>query len=203
VTAPERTACIQCDLPLSVRALGNGERARCPRCRHTIAAGSERRFDSALAFAVAATVFLILANAYPFLRMQSSGLESVMTLPGTALELHRQGYLLLAVIVLSAIVVIPTAMLLAIFSLALPLRSGRRQPWLVGAGRFLFAMSPWAMVEVFIIGVIVSLVKIGSLATVILGTSFWSYVGFAICFTAALSYLDRFSVWREIEAARP
>jgi paraquat-inducible protein A len=55
------------------------------------------------------------------------------------------------------------------------------------------------MVEVFIIGVIVSLVKIGHMAHVILGASFWSYVGFAICFTAALSGLDRLSVWREIE----
>jgi paraquat-inducible protein A len=57
------------------------------------------------------------------------------------------------------------------------------------------------MVEVFVIGVLVSLVKIGAMATVILGISFWSYVGFAICFTATLSSLDRFQMWREIEAS--
>jgi len=162
----------------------------------------ENRFEKTLAYALGAAVFLLLANAFPFLQMRSSGIENIMTLPGTAVELHREGYTLLAGLVLSAIVFIPAAMLCAIVSLAVPLRHGRRHAWLVPAGRFVYAMSPWAMVEVFIIGVIVSLVKIGELAQVIVGTSFWSYIGFAICFTAALAHLDRLSVWREIEAVQ-
>jgi paraquat-inducible protein A len=59
------------------------------------------------------------------------------------------------------------------------------------------------MVEVFVIGVLVSLVKIGAMATVVLGISFWAYVGFAVCFTASLSSLDRLQMWREIEACVP
>ena len=55
------------------------------------------------------------------------------------------------------------------------------------------------MVEVFVIGVIVSLVKLASLATVVLGISFWAYVGFSICLTAAMTSLDRAYVWDEIE----
>jgi paraquat-inducible protein A len=56
------------------------------------------------------------------------------------------------------------------------------------------------MVEVFIIGVIVSLVKIAAMATVELGISFWAYAGFAICFTLAISSLDRYQCWERIEA---
>jgi len=195
----ERTACIQCDIPLAVGDLGPGEKASCPRCGHVLATGAADRFDRALAFGVAAALFLALANSFPFLTMQASGLESTMTLPRTAVMLHEDGYTVLSVIVLGAIVVIPAFVLGAIFALAAPLRRARRRPWLVATGRFLFAVTPWAMVEVFIIGVIVSLVKIGHMAHVILGTSFWSYVAFSICFTAALSSLDRLSVWREIE----
>jgi paraquat-inducible protein A len=195
----ERTACIQCDIPLAIGDLEPGERARCPRCGHLLAAGAADRFDRALAFGLAAALLLWMANSFPFLSMQSSGLESVMTLPGTAVQLYRDGYVILAVLVLGAIAVVPALMLGAIFALAVPLRRGRSRPWLVPAGRFVFASSPWAMVEVFIIGVIVSLVKIGHMAHVILGASFWSYIGFAVCFTAALSSLDRISVWREIE----
>jgi paraquat-inducible protein A len=51
-----------------------------------------------------------------------------------------------------------------------------------------------------VIGVLVSLVKIASLATVVIGLSFWAYVGFVICFTASLASLDRFQMWSEIEA---
>jgi paraquat-inducible protein A len=196
---PERMACIQCDLPLAIVDPAPGEKACCPRCGHVLATGTAERFDRALALAVAAALLLVLANCFPFLSMQASGLESTMTLPRTALELHHDGYTVLSVLVLSAIVFVPALVLCTIFALAVPLRRGRTRPWLVSAGRFLFALSPWAMVEVFIIGVIVSLVKIGHMAHVILGASFWSYVAFSICFTAALSSLDRLSVWREIE----
>ena len=195
----ERTACIQCDIPLEIGLLEPGERARCPRCGYLLATGVADRFDRALALGIAAALLLALANAFPFLSMQASGLESVMTLPRTALMLHEDGYTLLAGLVLGAIAFVPELILCLVFALALPLRRGQPRPWLVPAGRLLFAMSPWAMVEVFIIGVIVSLVKIGHMAHVILGISFWSYVGFALCFTAALSSLDRFTVWREIE----
>ncbi len=55
------------------------------------------------------------------------------------------------------------------------------------------------MVEVFIIGVIVSLVKIAAMATVVLGISFWAYAGFSICFTLAIYNLDRYQCWERIE----
>ena len=53
---------------------------------------------------------------------------------------------------------------------------------------------------VFVIGVIVSLVKIMAMATVVLGISFWAYTAFAICFTLAVSNLDRYQCWEDIEA---
>ena len=46
----------------------------------------------------------------------------------------------------------------------------------------------------------VSLVKIGAMATVLLGVSFWAYIAFAICFIATLTNLDRVLMWRRIEA---
>jgi paraquat-inducible protein A len=55
------------------------------------------------------------------------------------------------------------------------------------------------MVEVFVIGVLVSLVKIGAMATVIRGISFWAYVMFAICFIATLTNIDRVQLWERIE----
>ena len=126
-----------------------------------------------------------------------------MTLPRTAVELNAQGYATLAVLVLGPIIGIPALMLAMILALLVPIRRRLRAPWLVPAGRLLFFLSPWSMVEVFVIGVLVSLVKIGAMATVVLGISFWAYVGFAVCFTASISNLDRLQIWREIEACSP
>jgi paraquat-inducible protein A len=195
----ERTACLHCDLPVTFGALRGGERAACPRCGHLLSSCTTGGLERSLAFALAALVLLALANAFPFLAFKASGLESVMTLPNTAVALYRDDYTSLAVVVLGLIVVIPALILGIIVALAVPLLGRRRAPWLVPAGRALFLLNSWSMVEVFVIGVIVSLVKIAEMATVILGVSFWSYVGFGICFVAALSSLDRLALWREIE----
>jgi paraquat-inducible protein A len=196
----ERIACIECDLILRIGELRGGQRAVCPRCDHLLTAPAPNGLTRSLAFALAACLLLVAANAFPFLSLKAKGLEQVMTLPGTAIELYQDGYATLAVLVLGPIVGVPALMLATLVALLVPIRRRRSAPWLVPAGRFLFLLSPWSMAEVFVIGVLVSLVKISAMASVVLGISFWAYVGFAVCFTASLSSLDRLEMWREIEA---
>ena len=195
----ERIACIECDLLVQVGELGEGQRAECPRCGNHLTAPAADGLTRTFAFALAACVLLVLANSFPFLSLKAKGLEQVMTLPRTAVQLYSDGYATLAVLVLGPIVGIPALMLATLMALIVPIRRRVSAPWLVPAGRLLFFLTPWAMVEVFVIGVLVSLVKIGAMATVVLGISFWAYVGFAVCFTASLSSLDRLQMWREIE----
>ena len=191
--------CLQCDLFLRIPDLQGGQKANCPRCGFLISSRSPDGPTRSLAFAIAALVLLIASNAFPFLSLQASGLEKVMTLPGTAVDLYQQNYAAMAVLVLGAIVVIPGTMVLLVIALTGALFLGHSPSWLVPAGRTIFYLTPWAMVEVFIIGVVVSLIKIGAMATVVMGISFWSYVGFALCFTATFASLDRLYLWSEIE----
>lgn len=200
--ASELTACIECDLLVRVGQIGGDERAECPRCGHVITAASSDGLTRSLAFAIAAAILLVLANSFPFMALKSQGLEQVMTLPRTAVELYRDDYTLLAVFVLAPIVAVPGLMLGTLIALLTYVRRRHPAPWLVPAARFLFVLSPWSMVEVFVIGVLVSLVKISAMASVVLGISFWAYVAFAVCFTAVFSTLDRLELWREIEACQ-
>lgn len=198
--AVEPMACIECDLLVTIGELESDERALCPRCGHVLTVASADGLTRSLAWGIAACVLLVIANSFPFLALDAKGLEQVMTLPRTAIELYRDGYAPLAVLVLGPIVGIPALMLTTLVALLVYLRRRRAAAWLVPAGRVLFLLSPWSMVEVFVIGVLVSLVKIAAMASVVLGLSFWAYVAFAVCFTAAFSSLDRLEIWREIEA---
>ncbi len=197
--AGEPVACIECDLLIRIGPLRGGQRATCPRCGHVLSSAPPDGLTRSLAFALAAAVLLAAANAFPFMALEAQGLEQVMTLPRTGVELYRDGQASLAVLVLGPIVAVPALMLATLVALLVPLRRRIGAPWLVPAGRLLFWLSPWSMVEVFVIGVLVSLVKIAALATVVLGVSFWAYVGFALCFTAAVASLDRLQLWRAIE----
>ena len=193
-------ACQSCDLLVNVAALKHGESASCPRCGCFLTRVRHDVYDRVLAFASAGLVFLILANSYPFLSFSSSGLESVMTLRQTPGALWNNGMPEVGALVAAFIIVIPAAVLLMMLALCIPLSQGRYHPWLVPIAKGIFLGQGWSMVEVFIIGVIVSLVKIAAMATVVIGLSFWAYAAFTICFTVAVANLDRFQCWEHIEA---
>lgn len=192
-------ACLECDLIVGIGDLAPGERAMCPRCGHLLSRCVRDSYERGMAFAISALVFLVIANSFPFLAFERSGFESVMTLPSSAMELYRYGYLGLAVLVFGFIIVVPAVYLALLLAVLVPLARGLHVPWLVRAGKALYRLAPWSMVEVFVIGVLVSLVKIAAMATVVMGISFWAYIAFALCFTAALASVDRLATWDRIE----
>ena len=125
-----------------------------------------------------------------------------MTLPQTAFALYEHGAIALSGLVFGFIIVVPVALLIILITVVLAIRIGHKSSYLALFGRSIFILTPWSMVEVFVIGVIVSLVKLAAMATVTLGISFWAYIGFAICFTAAFASLDKHDAWDAIEELR-
>jgi paraquat-inducible protein A len=196
----ELVACHGCDLLVDVSGLHDGSRASCPRCGHFLTRFRHDATTRALAYSIAAAILFGLANSFSFLSFSISGLGSTMTLQEAPGSLWDYGMPALAMVVAAFIIVIPALVLALLILVSAPLTLGRRAPWLPASARLLFRLQNWAMAEVFIISVIVSLVKIAALATVVLGISFWSYVGFSLCLTLALSSLDRYQCWRSIES---
>jgi len=193
-------ACRSCDLLVHVGMLRHGESASCPRCGCFLTRYRDDAYQRMLAFASAGLIFLVLANSYSFLSFSSTGMESVMTLretPGALWDNDMPG---VAMLVTAFIIVIPAGVLLLMLALGSALIQGIYHPWLAPIAKSVFLAQNWSMVEVFIIGVIVSLVKIAAMATVVVGASFWAYTAFAICFTAAVANLDRYQCWERIEA---
>lgn len=195
----ERIACHECDLLMTIAPLAEGQTAECPRCGHFLTVARSDRATRALAFAAAGLVLLPLANIYPFLFIKASGLENSFKLPESTEILFAHHGQVLGLLIMGFIVVLPGVMLLLVLAVVVPVVRGRDAPWLAFAGRVLFGVNPWSMVEVFLIGVIVALVKVANLATVVLGVSFWAYIAFALCFIAAMSQMDRLAVWDAIE----
>ncbi len=192
----EYITCHDCDLVVELPQLKDGERAYCPRCHHLLTNKIPDPLQRASAFSIAALILLILANCYPFLTFSASGHVQVMTLIQSAIALYRGGSEILSFFVVAFIILIPALVLTCQLMVILPLLLGReplinRRLW----ARAMYMLSPWSMVEVFVVGVLVSLVKIASMATIILGTSFWAYVGFTLLFLLAFTSLDRYQLW--------
>lgn len=192
-------ACPSCDLVFNVSLLRDGESAQCTRCGHFLTVCREDALNRVMAFASSALILLVLACSFPFMTFKAGGLESAMTLPETALKLWDNEMPGLALLVAGFIIIIPALMLFLILALVGALLLLRNYSWLRFVGRLIYTLESWSMVEVFFIGVLVSLVKIAKMATILMGISFWAYGAFSILFILALSGLDRVQCWRRIE----
>lgn len=193
-------ACHSCDLLVNIEGLQDGESASCPRCGGFLTRYRNDAYTRVLAFSITSLILLVLANSYSFLAFSASGLESVMTLRQTPGALWDNGLPEIAILVACFIILIPAAILIMMLFLCIPLSQGRYRPWMIPIAKGIFIAQNWAMVEVFLIGVIVSVVKIGHMATVVIGISFWAYAAFSICFILAVAGLDRFQCWERIES---
>ncbi|MBV1874183.1 MAG: paraquat-inducible protein A [Gammaproteobacteria bacterium] len=196
-------ACPSCDLIFDISGLHDGEAAHCSRCDHFLTVYRDNEFRYVIAFASSALMLLVLSCSFPFMSLEMAGLENVMTLPGVVLKLWQTERRSLALIVAAFIIVIPALMLVLILSLSAALFMGQHYRWLPLAGRLIYTLENWSMVEVFFVGVLVSLVKISHMATVVMGVSFWAYAVFSVFFVLSSSRLDRVQCWRRIEDLSP
>jgi paraquat-inducible protein A len=203
IISEDWVACPSCDHLFDLSSLADGDKSRCSRCNHFLSTYKSDAFSRVQAYASSGLIFLVLASTFPFLSFKSSGLESVMTLPQTIESLYNEGMWDLALLVAGFIVLIPALVLVLLLFLSTALAKGWRYYWPTDVCKLIFHLQSWSMVEVFFIGVLVSLVKISAMATVIIGISFWAYAGFSICFTLALSNFDSFQSWKRIEELQP
>jgi paraquat-inducible protein A len=197
-----RIGCPECDLLVRVAAPCTGETARCPRCGCALASGVRDGFGRPLAYAVTALMLMVIALAFPFLSVHASGLGNAMTLAAAVTSLTAFGANAIAVLVAAFVLLVPAAMMVASAALTALLLTRRSSPLLTPPARTLFHLDTWCMADVFAVGVIVSLVKLSSMADVALGLAFWAYLGFAVCFLLSVTNLDRLAVWSAIDELR-
>jgi paraquat-inducible protein A len=131
----------------------------------------ERSLEITAALSLAALILYVPANLYPILRMTLHGVYSESTVWDGVVSLARHDQWLVAVIVFLASILIPLSKLLGLFFLV---ATARLRPALWRSQRHrifdvIDAIGPWAMLDVFLLAVLVALVKLGDFATVLPG----------------------------------
>lgn len=190
--------CHECDLLNDVPELDVGEKAFCSRCGNFLTANRPHVENTIFAFSITALVFLVLSNAFPFLGFSARGQEQSVTLLQSVAILVTEDFPELALLVFASIIAVPGALLLGIAYVSLAILLGQRLPAIRAILRWVFRLVPWGMAEIFLIGVLVSFIKIMSLADVALGLSFLSYTLFTVSMTVVVLHIDKRALWRRV-----
>jgi len=179
-------ACPDCDLLQRVPALPPGGTARCVRCGLALGSNKPGSRDRSMALAVGALIAFLLANMEPLMRISVAGETSSTTILGGVQTMWLQGEKITALLVALFVFVAPA--LDIVFMLAVQLAS-RRPPaprWVGALLRWMELSGVWSMVGVMMLGILVSLVKISSLATVEPGIGIFA-VGALVFLLAGMS----------------
>jgi paraquat-inducible protein A len=196
----ELGACPQCDLLMSVPPLSAGQRAVCTRCGALIRQVGTDPIGKPLALTAAALLLFVPANFLPILALDILGQSSASTMVGAVQVLFTGGLTLVALMVLFCSVLAPLATMGLLFIVLLCVRLGRGPSFLPGIFRLYLHLDSWAMLEVYMIGLLVSVVKLLDMARVEVGIGLFCFVGLLLTSLASKSALDRTAVWEKIEA---
>jgi paraquat-inducible protein A len=188
-------ACHECDtLFTKPRLLGSRMVARCPRCGATLYRGISRRLDAICAMTLAALITFLIAQGYPIVELDANGITSQTTLFGALVALWNEDMQIVAVMVFCATTLFPLTELVALLYVLIPIRSGFVAPGFNQVLRAIQFVRPWGMIEVFMLGVLITIVKMVSLARVIPEAALFAFGVLTLMFAVVVTFDPR-TLW--------
>jgi paraquat-inducible protein A len=187
----ELISCPMCGLSQSVGTLPAGSRAHCARCdtvlrRHALPLSGQAAF----CFALGALLLFVPAYQWSILEVTTLGRGHGYTVLSGIEALWRGAMWPLAVPIALASVVLPAGLILVLLAL-----SGAGQ---LGIGavlqpllRLCNVLSAWAIVDVYLLAIFVTVVKLAQLTDAAPGPGAALFFAMVICLTLALRALDR------------
>lgn len=192
-------ACRACDLLQEMPRLAAGEGACCLRCGHLLAKHSANALERCLALTSAAAVFFLLANTTPLMSLSVVGRSASTTILGGVVEMWHHDQQITAAIVAFCAVLAPGAFLASMLTVLLAARRNPVPRWIGEILRWTRYLHVWSLLEVMLLGLLVSLVKIGQYVHVGTDVGIFSVGALTFLFPAIMTRFDAREIWERIE----
>lgn len=191
--------CHYCDQLQREIPLQPGCVASCRRCGAALYRNATDSIERTLAYTLAAAVLFVIANVFPLFAIEIQGAHSEITLLGAVCSLWNQQMRFISLLVLVTTVLIPALELITMTYILLPLKFRHIPAGYTHFLRMLQIVEPWGMVEVLMLGVLVSLVKLTNSFKVIPGTALWSFGCLTLLLAAVASSFSTRDVWARLD----
>lgn len=192
--------CPDCGLLSALPDMEPGLVAECPRCRKTLWRMLRAPFSFPIACGMAATLFYAFALVAPFLEISAYGRFQLARLETGPDSLMSQGYLVLGMLVLAVTAIFPGVKLGIMLTTLIGLETGFVPPRIsIALFRIYHRITPWAMIDVYLLGFLVAYTRLIAIAHVHLDTSLYALIGLMMSMAAADGALDHEAVWRALE----
>ncbi|MCH9692410.1 MAG: paraquat-inducible protein A [Gammaproteobacteria bacterium] len=198
---PWRRACYQCDLLLTRALAPEGTKLLCPRCGaalhthfpHSILYTAIYSFTGLLLFLPAATLPLLHFSFYVF--------DADNTLFNGVASLFGEGYIWLATLVLFCSVLAPLGKFLLLSFICWGCGWGKLARPVASALRWYQHLYKWGMLDVYLLGILVALVKMTDLGSISVEPGLYCFSAMMLMATATAISFDPEAVWSRLASA--
>ncbi len=194
-SAGELIACHGCDHLHRYVSIPAGAKANCEFCGCLLYRNIPDSLNRSLALYSAALVLFFIANCFPFLSLNLGGrvVENVLLSGGWAM--YEMGMGQLGILIFLTSVGFPFVAIVGMLYLLVLVRLGYKPPALGPIYRLINMITPWSLVSVFMLGVLIAIVKLQDIAEVIVGTSFFALSALLLVYAAARANFDPAVIW--------
>ncbi len=191
-------ACHACDGVHRIAVIPARSRALCRRCGALLYRNMPRSLDHSAALYLAAMILFFMANFFPFVALQYGDRIEHSVLASAGLALQHSGMGAIGILVFLTSVVFPFLTISGMLYLLLPLRLGIRPKGMTQVWRMVRTLTPWSLIGVFMLGLLVSVVKLKDMAVIVPGVAFYAFLGLLVVSSAAVASFDPAALWPRV-----
>ncbi|HEX5341104.1 MAG TPA: paraquat-inducible protein A [Duganella sp.] len=180
-------SCHDCGVLHRRRPVRPREKARCVRCRSVLYRGIHSDASRMAAITLGAVFTFLIAQFFPIVELEVGGYSSSATLLGAIHVLWTEQMQLVAAAVFLFTIVLPAVELGALLYVTLSLRGGQRPPGFDHLLRAVGMARRWGMTEVLMIGILITIVKMTSLAKVVVQPGVFAFGALTVMLTIVVS----------------
>ena len=191
-------ACPGCDLLLNKIDPISGKKLFCPRCDTALYQKKTDSITKVLAITTAGLLIYFPAIFMPLLTLHTMGMEQSGSVFDAFLSFYNQQYYLVTILLFLTSILFPLVRLSILFTVSLQLKVRLYSKSLFFLFRTANHLDEWGMVDVYLIAIIVSIIKIHKVATLEFDTGFFCFVLLVFMTRATTSALEPEIFWDKL-----
>lgn len=196
-------ACNECDYLLYIEHLNEGQVASCPRCHHHVVYRKLNSINRTLAVALSGLIIFFPAILQPLMSLHVLSLESSASLYTGMVAIWDTELYLVASMIFFFCILTPFVKLTTALIICLGVKFKKvHHAWFKQLFLIYYKADSWEMVEVFMIGILVSIFKLKDLADLSLNFGIISFAILVLSVNALKVTLDTRMIWDEIDDAK-
>lgn len=191
-------ACHECDLVHDIPPVPPRASACCVRCGAELFRAKADSIDRTLAWTISGLILYVVAVTFPFLAMKSGSIIQETGLLSGIQQLFAQGLVSLAILVALTCVLIPLMQMLGLLYIFVPMKLNLRAKFAIPVFRAFQHVKPWSMMEIYMLGILIAMVKLGKMATIVPGLAVFAFGLLIFVLNFAITAVDSHMVWERL-----